>query len=483
MKSVVATVKSSCLIVTLSCFVLSLLACGNDSAQTATSTPNAGDDWLSPIGEVPLFKQRAGDAEKGRAALLTQPYVNCGIPERVFRSFQASENIAVVEAPDRDATMAGLPYFTTRVIGRSGIPVVSNNCLTCHASSLFGQLVIGLGNEFADFTNDPSNAVERAGIFVKEGDETTEWEIYADRIAAIAPYIQTQTVGVNPANNLTFALIAHRDRKTHQWLDEPVLPLPPTDPPPVSVPPWWRMKKKHALFNLSEGRDDHSRLMLAASLLCADSIDELNAIDAYAADIRAYIASLEPPEYPFVIDAELAERGRSVFNSSCADCHGRYDDQSHYPNLVVDIGIVGTDSRLLELATGPLGKQYAQWFNESWFGERSRAAPARGYIAPPLDGIWATAPFLHNGSVPNLRAVLDSSSRPTYWRHRAQHSSDPNLYDQTNLGWSHERVPSGVSDTYVYDTTRPGYANSGHPFGDGLTGSERSAVLEYLKTL
>ena len=44
------------------------------------------------------------------------------------------------------------------------------------------------------------------------------------------------------------------------------------------------------------------------------------------------------------------------------------------------------------------------------------ADPVPGYTAPPLDGIWATGPFLHNGSVPNLALVLDSTRRPTYWR-------------------------------------------------------------------
>jgi len=309
--------------------------------------------------------------------------------------------------------MAGLPYSTTLVTGRTGTPVVSNNCLTCHATSLFGELVIGLGNEFADFTANPSIVVERAGALVNGENETAEWEVFADRIAAIAPYMQMETRGVNPANNLTIALIAHRDAKTNQWLNEPELPLPPTNPPPVSVPPWWRMQKKHALFSLSEGRADHARMMLAASMLCADSIEELNDIDRYAPDIRAYISSLRAPRYPFAINTSKAAEGEALFVSRCASCHGTYGQNASYPNQVVPIDVIGTDPRLMELATGELGRQYAQWFNQSWYGELSRAAPAPGYVAPPLDGIWATAPYLHNGSVPNLRLMLSSESQPS----------------------------------------------------------------------
>jgi hypothetical protein len=111
---------------------------------------------------------------------------------------------------------------------------------------------------------------------------------------------------------------------------------------------------------------------------------------------------------------------------------------------------------------------------------------ARGYIAPPLDGVWATAPYLHNGSVPDLRSLLDSRLRPQFWQHRV----DPRAYDPSVLGWEYERLQhgkSGVTETQararVYDTTLPGYGNGGHLFGDGLTEAERTAVIEYLKML
>jgi len=171
-------------------------------------------------------------------------------------------------------------------------------------------LVLGLGNEFLDFTGDASSRVERAGALVNGGSESETWQLYADRIAAIAPYIRTRTVGSNPANNLTFALIAHRDAKTNAWSDQALLPLPPREPPPVSVPPWWRMAKKNAMFNMGEGRGDHARIMMSASMLCTDSVEALEAIDVYAPDIRAYIASLKAPEWPFAIDADLQNRIR-----------------------------------------------------------------------------------------------------------------------------------------------------------------------------
>jgi hypothetical protein len=63
-------------------------------------------------------------------------------------------------------------------------------------------------------------------------------------------------------------------------------------------------------------------------------------------------------------------------------------------------------------------EDYIRWFEPP----STAAADARaglGYVAPPLDGVWATAPYLHNGSVPTLAALLDTRNRPTYWRHEA----------------------------------------------------------------
>ena len=58
------------------------------------------------------------------------------------------------------------------------------------------------------------------------------------------------------------------------------------------------------------------------------------------------------------------------------------------------------------------------WYNRSWFSKGDHPAklvPFNGYIAPPLDGVWITAPYFHNGSVPTIEAVLNSKFRPTYW--------------------------------------------------------------------
>jgi hypothetical protein len=459
--------------------VLLLAACGEDEGVTAP--PPAPESLL---GVVPAEMQRPGNPEAGYAALVNEPYVSCGMPYAAYRQ-TASPPPPSQLLPGRKGRNAELPYMLNSYVTKSGVELVTYNCLGCHAGFFNDQLVIGLGNESLDFTEDPAVPAESLGAYVTGEAAAAEWRKWADRVAAMAPYMITDTVGVNPANNLTLALIAHRDPKTLAWSRQPLLEPPPKKPLPVSVPPWWRMKKKHAMFHTASGRGDHAQIMMTASILCTDTVEEARAIDAYAPDVRAFIASLEPPTYPFAVDRTLADRGRAVFEGHCARCHGSYGRDWTYPNLVIALEEIGTDPELALAATRD-ERRFIEWYDRSFYGKRSRIAPAPGYIAPPLDGVWATAPYLHNGSVPTIEALLDSSKRPTYWL-RSFSSKD---YNEKALGWNYTEVShgkDGAADAKLrkrlYDTTLPGYSNKGHAFGDALTAAERAALLEYLKTL
>ncbi len=133
------------------------------------------------------------------------------------------------------------------------------------------------------------------------------------------------------------------------------------------------------------------------------------------------------------------------------------------------------------------------WYDVSWYGTRgtSHIVETRGYVAPPLDGVFITAPYFHNGSVPTLEGVLDSSKRPTVW---VSNQSDDD-YDWDAMGWKNKptdwrlfvfglRSKFGIGiGRGIYDTRRPGNSNQGHTYGDELTDDERRALLEYLKTL
>ncbi|HIA00334.1 MAG TPA: hypothetical protein EYN66_00190 [Myxococcales bacterium] len=136
--------------------------------------------------------------------------------------------------------------------------------------------------------------------------------------------------------------------------------------------------------------------------------------------------------------------------------------------------------------TAEYGQHLVEWYNDSFYGEIAWLDTFEGYVAPPLDGIWATAPFLHNGSVPTIELVLNSKARPTYWR---RENFDSTHYDQTALGWPHTVLDYGQADSsaaerrFIYDTTIEGHHNSGHTFDDHLKNDKRRSVIEYLKSL
>lgn len=458
---------------------LILAACGD--APSPDTDPDGFT--IAEPGPIPVTNQRPGDPAAGRHTVLNRGYVTCGIPDAAFRS----SNVFPTREHDlngREGRNAELPYMFNASVNPDGVELVVSNCLTCHASEFDGELVIGLGNPFLDWTNDPSVTAELIGAFVEDGPPAEAWAKWADRIAAIAPYMVTDTFGVNPAPNLTLALIAHRDAETLAWSSEPRMESPPRDPLPTKVPPWWRMQHKAAMFYNGMGRGDHVRYMMMKSLVCTDDIEEASEIAEWFTDLRAYIASLEPPSYPYLVDSKLAAEGEVVFARVCAGCHGSYGEERDYPNLLIDLDTVGTDPAYARQAVE--SERFARWFNRSFYGDGAEAMPALGYVAPPLDGVWATAPYLHNASVPTIEALLDSSRRPNYWQLR----TDPREYDADTLGWRFDVLESGKAEAddptaaeRIYDTTRRGYGNQGHRFGDTLRERERRAVMEYLKTL
>ena len=96
------------------------------------------------------------------------------------------------------------------------------------------------------------------------------------------------------------------------------------------------------------------------------------------------------------------------------------------------------------------------------------------YRARPLDGIWATAPYLHNGSVPTLADLL----KPPAERPATFFVGDCEI-DPVNVGCDASQRPGA----FLFDTTKPGNHNTGHEHGTTLSPEDRAALLEYLKSL
>jgi mono/diheme cytochrome c family protein len=253
------------------------------------------------------------------------------------------------------------------------------------------------------------------------------------------------------------------------------------------VPAWWLLKKKKTMYHTGSTNARSVRSIMQFMLTPNNSLAVFEQEEATFRDIQAYILSLEAPKYPFDIDAKLAQTGHKLFAKTCAKCHGTYGPDWTYPNKIIPLKEIGTDTARYYGLPAKLGEYY----NESWFAKEKLAATmtiaSDGYQAPPLDGVWATAPYLHNGSVPTLYDMLNSKSRPTLFTRSFR--TDEGSYDQKKIGWKVQtfaempKTENPFERRKIYDTTQPGRGNQGHTFGDALTDEERWAIVEYLKTL
>jgi RoxA-like, cytochrome c-like len=455
--------------------------------DTTIAQPIANGDTQSDERSnfVVSSPQRTGDPSAGREYLIQGNYLASGVPAELVK------RVYLNRAPNhlqREGDSAVVPFDYNLITSSSGNPIVVPNCLQCHAQEIDGKFIMGVGNTFVDFARDlgPTAAaidLVLAATYGSDSAQRKDYQRFKTSITAVAPYIKTKVRGTHSADKLAFVLAVHRDARDLRW--HAPLEIPEAlqgEAIPTDVPPWWVLKKKHAMFYAGTGRGDFARIMMASSLVTMQDATEASEIDRHFVDVLAYLKTIEPPPYPKPIDAKLAATGRSIFEDHCARCHGTYGEDQQYPNLLISVDEVGTDP-LLAKANGTKYRSYFEGYRDSWFATPPHAAKlvvTDGYIAPPLDGIWITAPYLHNGSVPDLMTLLESPRRPRRWR-RSFRSDD---YDYETIGWRYEDIDSSTKDSSaVYDTTRDGYGNQGHRFGDALNAEDRKAVVEFLKTL
>ena len=189
--------------------------------------------------------------------------------------------------------------------------------------------------------------------------------------------------------------------------------------------------------------------------------------------VMNYIGDLPAPKYPLPVDATLAAAGAVTYKARCAECH---EAGAARTGSVIPLAEIGTDRHRLDMWTANSATAYnAYGEGHSW--KFSNFRKTDGYTATPLDGIWLTGPYLHNGSVPTLADLLEPvEARPKkFWR-------GYDLIDSTRIGFVSIGPEAERAGTPL-DVTLPGNSNAGHTYGTDLSADEKRALLEYLKTL
>lgn len=365
----------------------------------------------------------------------------------------------------------GLPMGLRHATGLLG-KGLSTDCLICHGGSIAGKSYVGLGN----------TALDMQALYSELA--------LADRRSGKTPFPFSQVRGTTEAGAMSVFLLGYRDANLSVRLVPRDLGLHSDmceDPPA-----WWLLKKKRTMYQTGGGDARSVRSLMQFMMSPFNSGPAIRTEEATFRDIQAYLLSLTPPPYQLPVDRQLADTGARLFSQHCARCHGTYGANWTYPNKIIPIDEIGTDRRRFD----GLEERFGRAYNESWFAKERPGWLADdfgglaqiGYQAPPLDGLWATAPYFHNGSAPTVYHVLNSKARPKIFTRSYRTGLEE--YDATKLGWKVQlldysfdpKLPE-IERRRIYDTRQPGRGNSGHTYGDELTEDERMAVIEYLKTL
>jgi hypothetical protein len=194
--------------------------------------------------------------------------------------------------------------------------------------------------------------------------------------------------------------------------------------------------------------------------------------------IEDWLLDATPPAYPFPIDQALASQGEPVYREYCANCHGESGRKlaGKYVGQVVPVEEVGTDRHRLDSYTYELlENQNTLYAGYPWRFTKFRKT--NGYANMPLDGLWLRAPYLHNGSVPTLRDLLNPpENRPkTFYRGN-------DVVDRNNMGFESTVPEMDGRRFFRFDTSLPGNSAAGHRYGVSLKPAEKNALIEFLKT-
>jgi hypothetical protein len=228
--------------------------------------------------------------------------------------------------------------------------------------------------------------------------------------------------------------------------------------------------------------------------------------------VANFLHGLPPAPYPFDVDMARAVRGEALFKEHCAVCHKPLND------TLYQYRDIGTDMNRAAVLNDAALKLFLAGFQASCHDPNfrykapdgqvtqpckmtgddvitGRTTPAnQGYVTSVLDGVWARAPYLHNGSIPTLYHLLVPDQRPAQF---LRASID---YDRQNVGyaWQLSLIGHAIDDAptlMLYDTGRDSHSNAGHDRNLVVEGKWRRLnwsgpqyaeqvkdLIEYLKT-
>lgn len=405
------------------------------------------------------------------------------------------------------------------------------SCAACHSSQLFGKTVLGMTNRFPtsnDFFVKAKKLAPAVDLWLfKSTTGATEAEVQMmkelkQNLQRVEPK-QPLQLGLDTSLAQVALSLNRRNKDDYatpsDWLElfprrDPILDDQPADSKPAV---WWNVKYKNRWLSdgsVLSGNPIFTNIIwneigrgVDLKILEQWLKDNQKVID----DLTTAVFSSEAPRftdfYPAeLIDIDTAKRGEQIFNQTCSKCHGTYekawnsqnaDSLNHIQLLETTKVIPKTKTLVVDVGTDPYrrrGMKSLEQLNDLSISKANNIVikEQKGYVPPPLVGIWARWPYFHNNSVPSLCAVLTPSQfRPLfYYAGEALNTAtdfDPDCNGYPTL----DQVPAAWRQKeYYYDTSRKGMSNVGHDVDifikDGqeiLTTADKKALIKFLQTL
>ena len=442
----------------------------------------------------------------------------------------------VPESRSEHTVALGLIRTEANVVGSSAPGLVSS-CRLCHSTVLFTnpdprnpepRFAEGIPNVFLDFERFHQNAATSGGTapgFLFAKNLPRFFTDSADFFGILVPVVRPDGIKPSLLRYEKIFMAEHGSSYTKRLEAEvPLIPF-------LKPQPWTNYRHKtsgtagQGLY-VDGGFEGNVADVTYAMAISRDHLgkDYAAARETFRRCVPDYFESLPTPRYPFIDDVEeaRADAGHAVYVETCSRCHGDFTktgpkayELAAFPNVLVDQDELGTDPLRITGVFDMNAEDKKRFLSGT-------VTTTHRYAAPPLLGIWARGPYLHNASVPTVYDLLKSSARPRKYSMRPS-STDPSNYDRERIGWkyvdesslTHEQILEKIGrDPYLrvfdpdwrspeqwdalrqalaavehvgVDPTKPelytGMLNTGHTFGDDLSEEDRLALLEFLKCL
>lgn len=427
------------------------------------------------------------------------------------------------------------------IIKRNGVDGMTFSCAACHSSMLFGKPILGMTNRFPRanlFFMHGQQAMKKLtpGMFkIATGASKEEKAMYADAVDHIQSVGLKKPVALGLDTSLAQVALslakrsptenAERTEKDSKNPRPNMLDTMVADSKPAV---WWNVKyKTHWLSDGSvvSGNPVFTNFLwneIGRGVDLPVLIDWLSENKEVVRELTTAVFATEAPKWrdffgEHTINVERAKRGEAIYAQACSHCHGEYKkawsltpsewedlheqavkNNKAMPAVIDSIKLtytekvkdVGTDSgrrkgmKALAEALNPLAfsKKYGIVIEEQ-----------QGYVAPPLEGIWARYPYFHNNSIPNLCALMTPPLKRPVAYYSGKAINKERDYDSDCLGYPvAEKTPrEWLKDSeHFYDTRLPGMSNGGHYerifVKDGVerfSPEDKKDLLEFLKTI